>query len=159
MKVKVTGFRKVNFTDQTTGRAVNGTSLYVVYPDPDVVGERSDKFFIDDNLNLDLSQVLPGVVLNLMFNRRGKVSSFDIVKQAFHTGGAVSSLRAAPSLPEYVRISLFAPSAKGVVGAYRHCRPSGRADSALRSPTRARIIRLSQEVPGIVLPRDFCRKT
>ena len=80
MKVKVTGFRKVNFTDQSTGRVVNGTSLYVVYPDPDVVGERSDKFFIDDNLNLDLSQVLPGVTLNLMFNRRGKVSSFDIVK-------------------------------------------------------------------------------
>lgn len=80
MKVKVTGFRKVNFTDQNTGRTVNGTSLYVVYPDPDVVGERSDKFFIDDNLNLDLSQVLPGVALNLMFNRRGKVSSFDIVK-------------------------------------------------------------------------------
>lgn len=80
MKVKVTGFRKVNFTDQNTGRTVNGTSLYVVYPDPDVVGERSDKFFIDENLNLDLSQVLPGVALNLMFNRRGKVSSFDIVK-------------------------------------------------------------------------------
>ena len=119
MKVKVTGFRKVNFTDQHTGSTVNGTSVYVGYPDPDVVGERSDKFFIDDNLNLDLSQVLPGVALNLMFNRRGKVSSFDIVKNeksAFHTGGR-GSVRPCPhSLPGDARVSLFAPSAKARSG-------------------------------------------
>lgn len=80
MKVKVVGLRRVNFTDQSNGRVVLGTSLYAVYPDPDVVGERSDKFFIDDNLKLDLSQVQPGVSLELLFNRRGKVSSFNILK-------------------------------------------------------------------------------
>lgn len=82
MKVKVVGLKSVNFKDDNTGREISGTSMYVTYEDPNVIGVRTDKFFIRPSMNFELNLIKPGsTVVDIYFDRYGKVDGFDIIEE------------------------------------------------------------------------------
>lgn len=47
MNVKLIGVRPVSFPDKNTGEIVEGISLFIAYPDPDVIGLFTEKIFIN----------------------------------------------------------------------------------------------------------------
>ena len=44
-EMKVVGFRDVDFTDEKTGKRIQGISLYVVHPADGVIGQIAEKVF------------------------------------------------------------------------------------------------------------------
>ena len=81
MKVKVVGIQRVDYTSRKTGNPVKGTTLHACYKDADVSGEAVDNIFISDALEIGcISQIQPGMVVDIEYNRRGFVSDVAIVK-------------------------------------------------------------------------------
>lgn len=82
MKAKLVGIRNnVNFVDQRTGEAIEGTSLYVTYKDQNVIGAIADKFFIRNTMQIAcMGELQPGMTLELDLNTRGKINDIYIVK-------------------------------------------------------------------------------
>ena len=87
MKVKLLGVRPVDFTDEKTGEIIEGISMYIVYPDPDVYGVIADKKFIRNDaaekLGIDIKSLTDGINkdIDIELNPRGKLSSITICKQ------------------------------------------------------------------------------
>lgn len=87
MKVKLLGVRPVEFTDEKTGEIIEGISMYIAYPDPDVYGVIADKKFIRNDaaekLGIDIKSLTEGINkdIDIELNPRGKLSSITICKQ------------------------------------------------------------------------------
>lgn len=84
MKVTLIGFKSVDFTDEESGKEVQGISLYISFPDADVVGEACERQFVKKSI-LDAAQItskmleeLINDVINIEYNRRGKIGSISI---------------------------------------------------------------------------------
>ena len=76
MKVTYLGKKSTSFTDNKTGEFVEGTSVYYAYPDPNVEGQASGKFFIKKGSQLALPEgIKPSQAMNIEFNQYGKVCS------------------------------------------------------------------------------------
>jgi hypothetical protein len=71
MLMNVTGVSVVNFTTKD-GRNIEGRTVYVTYPDRNVVGAKTDKVFVGTNISAP-TNISPGDVIDVMFNMRGKV--------------------------------------------------------------------------------------
>lgn len=81
MKVKVVGIQNVDYTSRKTGKPVKGTALHVIFKDAEVAGEAVDSIFVSDALEIgSISQIQPGMVVDVEYNRRGFVSDVAIVK-------------------------------------------------------------------------------
>lgn len=81
MKVKVVGIQNVDYTSRKTGKPVKGTTLHVIFKDAEVAGEAVDGIFVSDALEIgSISQIQPGMVVDVEYNRRGFVSDVAIVK-------------------------------------------------------------------------------
>lgn len=80
MKMKVVGMQSVDYVSRKTGNPVKGVTLYTVYKDNDVHGERTDNVFVSDNLQVkDIANIKPGMTIDVEFNRRGFISDVAIV--------------------------------------------------------------------------------
>lgn len=73
MKCTVIGIQNVNYTSKRTGQPVVGISLHCSFPDMNTRGLAVDKFFVSDNLHLDLNGIQPGDLVDVLFNNRGYV--------------------------------------------------------------------------------------
>lgn len=77
MIVVLCGYSKVNF--QTVGGDhIEGINLYVTYEENNVIGEKSDRFFVKKEIPTPNLSV--GSHLDVSFNNRGKVSSISVIK-------------------------------------------------------------------------------
>lgn len=87
MNVKLLGVRPVSFTDDKTGEIIEGISLYIAYPDPDVYGVVSDKRFIRNDsiakLKIDTKTLIEAIDhdIDIELNPRGRLSAITICKQ------------------------------------------------------------------------------
>lgn len=84
MKVTLIGFKTVDFTDEESGKRVNGISLYISFPDADTVGEACERQFVsskildDSGIKADdLEEFINGEI-NIEYNRKGKIGSISI---------------------------------------------------------------------------------
>lgn len=74
----VVGFRAVSFKDQKSGQLIEGTTLYVYYPDPNgkVTGFIAEKVFLSPAV--DYKPTLQDKII-LHYNRYGKVCAIETV--------------------------------------------------------------------------------
>lgn len=80
MKMKVVGMQSVDYVSRKTGNPVKGVTLFTVYKDNDVQGERADNLFVSDNLEIkDIANIKPGTMIDVVYNRRGYVADIAIV--------------------------------------------------------------------------------
>ena len=86
MKVKLLGIRPVEFTDDKTGEIIEGISLYIAYPDPDVYGCIADKKFINNSaaekLKIDTKTLIEAIDhdIDIELNPRGRLSAITVCK-------------------------------------------------------------------------------
>lgn len=81
MKVKVLGVTAVDYTSKKTGQPVKGVTLHSSFKDAQTQGEAVDSIFISDNLGLScVSEIRPGMMVNVEFNNRGYVAGVEICK-------------------------------------------------------------------------------
>lgn len=81
MKVTVLGIQDVNYTSRKTGNLVKGTTLHTAFSDAQVVGQAVSDIFISDNLGIScLSEIKPGMSVNVEYNNRGYVCGVEICK-------------------------------------------------------------------------------
>lgn len=75
MLVEVHGIKRgISFTTKD-GNTINGTNIYVEHLENGVEGCMCEKFFLNSN-TFDASKISVGVMLDLEFNRFGKISNF-----------------------------------------------------------------------------------
>ena len=78
MTVKLLGSSDVSFTTES-GELVEGRNIYVCYPDEHTVGNRTDKFFVRNTIELPKNLTI-GDDINIVFNRYGKPEAITTVK-------------------------------------------------------------------------------
>jgi len=80
-KMVIVGVRDVSFTDDRTGRVVDGKTFYYTQPRDGVRGVCADKLFVSAQALRDISyEPIPGDEVIAYFNRFGKVASFSLVE-------------------------------------------------------------------------------
>lgn len=67
------GFQKLDF-NTPNGENIKGTNIYVSYSDENVVGEKSERFFVKQEVVFP-ENVKIGDSVNITFNHKGKVES------------------------------------------------------------------------------------
>lgn len=77
MTVKLTGYRKMSFTDDKTGELITGTSIYYLHKDMDVVGLVAAKKFIKGGSKLP--ELVPDCDYIMEFAPNGKLLDFESV--------------------------------------------------------------------------------
>lgn len=70
MNHRLLGFRELDFKSDR-GEAIKGTQLFVGFDENGVTGQAVDKLFVRDGL--DLPELTPGMVLDVQYNRKGRV--------------------------------------------------------------------------------------
>lgn len=81
MKVKVLGVTAVDYVSRKTGQPVKGTTLHSSFKDANTQGDAVDSIFISDNLGLPcVSEIRPGMTVNVEYNNRGYVAGVEICK-------------------------------------------------------------------------------
>lgn len=84
MKVTLIGFKTVDFTDEDSGKKVQGISLYISFPDADTVGEACERQFVNKSIfdaagiTSKMLEELINDEINIEYNRRGKIGSVSI---------------------------------------------------------------------------------
>lgn len=78
MRMTLVGYRSLDFTSGD-GTPIKGTQLFANFPEDGVMGEICEKFFARDGM--ELPPLSPGVVLDLSFNRKGKIEAVKAVPQ------------------------------------------------------------------------------
>lgn len=73
MRVQLVGKKAVNFTNNSE-EVVTGTSIYVAFPDENVEGLRTEKFFLKEGITLPKDTKLNDTI-DLSFNMNGKVEA------------------------------------------------------------------------------------
>lgn len=76
---KVMGVRAVSFTPKDQEKAIEGTNLYCAYEDEKITGYGCERFFVTPKKFVN--GVVPRVndVINVMYNRYGKVESVEVI--------------------------------------------------------------------------------
>lgn len=75
IKARLIGYSKLDF-QSGSGEQIKGYSLYISYPQDNVIGERTDKVFVREEI--EIPKVKVGDMLNLSFNVRGKLESINL---------------------------------------------------------------------------------
>lgn len=70
MQVQLLGIQPICFTNNS-GEVINGTNLFCAFKDENVLGSRTEKFFVKDSLKLPECKV--NDALEISFNMKGKV--------------------------------------------------------------------------------------
>lgn len=78
MFVKLLGINTVDFV-ATNGEQIKGTNLFVSYPDENVTGERTDKFFVRPEIAIP-GKIKIGEQISLSFNHRGRVEAVELIE-------------------------------------------------------------------------------
>lgn len=73
MEVILRGVAELNFTSQT-GNHVEGTNLYISFPDKNVTGEKCERVFASTEISFPDKMAI-GDTINLFFNSRGKLEA------------------------------------------------------------------------------------
>lgn len=71
MKAKILRVQKVGFTNNN-GEVISGTNIFVAFPDENVEGVRTEKFWLKDGINLPKDTKLNDM-LEIAFDRKAKV--------------------------------------------------------------------------------------
>lgn len=82
MQAMLHGVRRVDMTDQQTGRPIKGFSCFISFTSEGVTGVETAKQFISDDLAVACAwSPEVGKLLNLDFTPRGKVSSVATIRE------------------------------------------------------------------------------
>lgn len=73
MQVQLVGVQKIDFTNNG-GERVNGLNLFVAFPDENVDGLRTEKFFLKEGIALPKDTKLNDTI-NIAFNHKGKAEN------------------------------------------------------------------------------------
>lgn len=73
MLAKLYGIAKVDFVS-AQGQRIQGHSIYVGYPAENVAGEKTEKFYVKDEVDFP-EKLQIGDMINLSFNSKGKIES------------------------------------------------------------------------------------
>jgi len=73
MFAKLLGIMELNFKN-SNGEQVQGANIFVSYQDENVIGEKTDKFYVKKEIAIP-EQIKIGDVLNISFNCKGKVEA------------------------------------------------------------------------------------
>lgn len=76
MRIDVLGERPLDFTS-TDGTEIKGTQIFAAFAEEGVIGKACDKFFVREGL--ELPALAPGMVLELSFNRKGRIEAVKAV--------------------------------------------------------------------------------
>ena len=81
MKVKVLGIQAVDYISRKTGNPVKGTTLHSCYKDAQTTGDAVSGIFVSDNLGIScISEIRPGMMVDVEYNNRGYVCNVAICK-------------------------------------------------------------------------------
>lgn len=82
MQAMLHGVRRVDMTDQQTGRQIKGYSCFISFTSEGVVGVETAKQFVSDDLAASCAWSPDvGKLLNLDFTPKGKVSAISTVRE------------------------------------------------------------------------------
>ncbi len=73
MQAKLLGVMEISFTNNQN-ETVQGLNVFLAFPDSNVEGMRSEKFFLRDNIVLP-KEVKINDVVDVSFNYKGKIES------------------------------------------------------------------------------------
>lgn len=73
MEAILRGVAELNFTSQT-GNHVEGTNLYISFPDKNVNGEKCERVFASVEISFP-DNIKIGDTVNLFFNHKGKLEA------------------------------------------------------------------------------------
>lgn len=76
MLVQILGKQTLDFTTRD-GQLIKGTNLYVAYQQEDIVGLKSDKFFVRDGIIIP-KELKINDKAEVYFDHRGKVEGIDL---------------------------------------------------------------------------------
>lgn len=71
MKAKLLGVQKVGFTNNN-GEVISGVNIFVAFPEENVDGVRTEKYWLKDGINLPKDTKLNDVI-DISFDRKAKV--------------------------------------------------------------------------------------
>lgn len=81
MKVKVLGIQWLDYPSRKTGEQVRGTALHSVFNDAQVTGQAVSNIFVSDRLGIPcISEIKPGMEVDIQYNNRGYVCDVSICK-------------------------------------------------------------------------------
>lgn len=75
MKERLIGYRKLDFTSE--GTAIKGTQIFTSAPEKGVEGEMTYKHFLSEEMLLPTLE--PGMILDIVYNRKGKPEQISTV--------------------------------------------------------------------------------
>ena len=78
MLIRLLGLKQVNFMSDT-GDRVEGTTLYIAHPDPDVTGNYAGDVFVRKEIAIPQG-IKPGDDLDMQFTKKGKLISIAATK-------------------------------------------------------------------------------
>lgn len=82
MRAFLHGVRRIDMTDQDTGRPVRGFTCFFSYPSPGVDGEETDRKFISDDLATSSAwSPAVGSYVDLDCNLKGKIAAISTVRE------------------------------------------------------------------------------
>lgn len=73
MQVRLVGVQGIHFVNNN-GEEVNGTNIFCAFPDENVEGLRTEKFFLKDGITLPKDTKLNDTI-DISFNMKGKVEA------------------------------------------------------------------------------------
>lgn len=79
MLAKALGIMKLDFTTPD-GKTVEGVSLYCAYEDANVIGYKTDRFYVRKGVDMP-AELKPNDNIELHFDRKGKVEEVILVKK------------------------------------------------------------------------------
>lgn len=77
METRIEGMQDLCFTNDS-GETIKGMNLFVSFVDENIVGRRTEKFFVKESLCVP---VKVGQNIDLSFNHRGKLTSITVVEK------------------------------------------------------------------------------
>lgn len=79
MLARILGIRRdIDFTSKKDGNQIQGTNIYVAYPEDGVEGEFTQKFFLSKTRFPDVSWLNVGNKVDLTFDYKGRIDSVTI---------------------------------------------------------------------------------
>lgn len=71
MQAKLLGIQSISFINNK-GESISGTNIFLTFPDENVEGLRTEKFFLKKEIKLPKDTKLNDI-LNLLFNHKGRI--------------------------------------------------------------------------------------
>ncbi len=72
MVVKLLGIKEINFAN-AAGERIQGTNIYVCYPEENTAGMIAERFFVRNGITIP--QIKTGEEINIAFTSKGKVEA------------------------------------------------------------------------------------